>query len=68
MAAIHFNTAPQRKAFGNRRTGARGAPGADQDIFGQDFFGCAFVMLAVDDAIGVIFVLKTLIYLLHLNP
>ena len=73
MAAIHFNTAPQRKPFGSRRTEARGAPGADQDIFGespfgQDLFGYAFVMLAVGDAIGVIFVLKTLIYLLHLNP
>jgi hypothetical protein len=63
MAAIHFNAAPQRKPFGNRRTEARGAPDAEQDLF-----GCAFVMLAISDAVGVTFILKTLIYLLHLNP
>jgi len=68
MAAIRFNTAPQRKPFENRRTEARGAPGADQDLYGRSLFSYAFVMLAVGDAIGVIFVLKTLIYLLHLNP
>jgi hypothetical protein len=34
---------------------------------GQDFFDFSFVMLAVGDAVGAIFVLKTLIGLLHLN-
>jgi F0F1-type ATP synthase membrane subunit c/vacuolar-type H+-ATPase subunit K len=63
MAAIHFNAARQSKPFGNRQTGVRGAPDADQDLF-----GCVFLMLAIADAVGVIFVLKTLIYLLHFNP
>jgi hypothetical protein len=62
MAAIHFNAARQSKPFGNRRTEAHGAPDADQNLF-----GCGFVTLAVGDAVGAIFVLKTLIYLLHLN-
>jgi hypothetical protein len=62
MAAIHFNAARRRKPFANRRTEVRGTPDADQDLL-----GCSFVMLAIGDAVGVIFVLKTLVYLLHFN-
>jgi hypothetical protein len=38
-------------------------PDADQDLFGY-----ASVMLTIGDVVGAIFVLRTLIYLLHLNP
>jgi hypothetical protein len=62
MATIHFNAARQRRLFGNRRTDAPGALDA-----GQDLFGYGFVMLAMGDAVGAIFVLKTLICLFHLN-
>ena len=62
MATIHFNAALQRRPFGNRRTEALGASDA-----GQDFFGYGFVMLAIGNAVGAIFVLKTLICLLHLS-
>jgi len=61
MTAIHFNAAPKRKPLGNRPTEARDEPDADQDLFGY-----VFVMLAIGNAVGVIFVLKTLIYIFRL--
>jgi hypothetical protein len=46
----------------SRRREVNSTPDADQDLF--DY---AFVMLAIGDIVGAIFVLRTLIHLLHLN-
>jgi hypothetical protein len=48
----------------NRRTEVRGdTPQADQNLFGY-----AFVMLAMGDAVGVIFLLRILAYFFHPTP
>lgn len=59
MAAINFIDKET-----NRQTEVRGdAPQADQNLF--DY---AFVMLALGDAVGVIFLLRILAYFFHLIP
>ena len=59
MAAINFIDKET-----NRQTEVRGdTPQADQNLF--DY---AFVMLALGDAVGVIFLLRVLAYFFHLIP